>query len=79
MNLWLGGTNRTYNGDNIEAPGIVNFPIVDVVVDGKTQVFQLLVVDCLYRVGKLAVTTGFHLYKDDAVTLLGDDVNVTVF
>ena len=69
----------SYNGDNVESPGIVNLIIVDVVVYGAVKISLFLIVDSLQRIVVVTVPSCFHLYKHDAVVLLGYDVDVSMF
>ena len=73
-----GITQSANDGDDIYTARIVNFTVVDIVVNGAKQVSLLLVVDGLKRVDKVTAATGLHLNKNNKVILLGNDINVTV-
>ena len=68
----------SYDGDDIEAPGIVKLVVVDVVVDGEAQVLLLLIVNGLERVAEISAAAGFHLNEYDTFALLCNDVYVTM-
>ena len=50
----------------------------DVVADGLLQVLQLVVVDGLLGFAIKAVAAGLHFYEHDDVSVLGDDVEITL-
>ena len=68
----------THDSDDIEAPRIVDFSIVEVVVDGEAQIFPLLVVNGLYRICEVTVASRLHLDEHYPFPLPSYDVDVAV-
>lgn len=67
-----------HDGNDIEAATHVDLAILDIVIHGQPQVLQLLVIDGKLRISQPVATTGLHLYKNKAITVLGNDIDVTM-
>ena len=68
----------THNGDDVETDLLTDMLEFYVVADGLLQVLQLVVVHGLLRIAKEAVAAGLYLYEHDDVSVLGDDVEITL-
>ena len=52
--------------------------VLDIVIDGKTQIVHLLCIERMGGINDVSVVTGLHFHEDRSVSVLGNYINISM-